>query len=281
MAAPDKTFSCFPNLPIELRLMIWRACLPHRVVELDWQFPSLLFEPACFKNDRITSHNAAPPLIAQVCRESRVVALENGAPLSKSVPLHERDAEDFVSHMVRESWFDPERSSIHLNWQPLADIKYQTYNWGDPARCVLWHAARTRSRRPSIVLAMLREFRLHEPRWSLKELAGILRNVEDLTIVLTLPVVVHAGPKQAAGFFGLLSDAPVQLVDLCDESRIRQFVTLGGTANTSTADDLIPNLVAEGLAEVQETVDTVFGKEEPRPTIHPAVMFRLCDRACI
>lgn len=35
LAENDATFHRFPDLPAELRLMVWRWCLPHRVVELD------------------------------------------------------------------------------------------------------------------------------------------------------------------------------------------------------------------------------------------------------
>ncbi|KAI1465920.1 uncharacterized protein F4812DRAFT_460899 [Daldinia caldariorum] len=74
--APQQKFTCFKNLPPELRLQIWEECLPsrsvpmhdstHRDVEADLEHTA---PPA----------GPLPPLIGRVCRESRDVALKHGS----------------------------------------------------------------------------------------------------------------------------------------------------------------------------------------------------------
>ncbi|KAI0475248.1 hypothetical protein GGR56DRAFT_504490 [Xylariaceae sp. FL0804] len=59
------TFSPFKRLPLELRLIIWEYCLPCRLlVPRQWG-------PFC---------SPGPPLLTQVCRESRSVAYQFGGP---------------------------------------------------------------------------------------------------------------------------------------------------------------------------------------------------------
>lgn len=38
------TFHLFPQLPVELRLAIWRKCLPHRASEIDIPLDKIVFE---------------------------------------------------------------------------------------------------------------------------------------------------------------------------------------------------------------------------------------------
>lgn len=73
------TFHLFPRLPTELRLAIWRLCLPRRVVELDYQRDDLFFgsPPPCAKNMAVTDANTRIPALSLVNREARRIALEN------------------------------------------------------------------------------------------------------------------------------------------------------------------------------------------------------------
>jgi len=70
----SRSFHRFPKLPPELRLHIWRFCLPRRLVEL---------EPGCTspnsgRRTRGKRVQSRPPAISAVCFEARLVALEHG-----------------------------------------------------------------------------------------------------------------------------------------------------------------------------------------------------------
>jgi hypothetical protein len=69
-------FPRFPDLPAELRVMIWSYCLPHRVVELDVS-PRTILAPVSCGFLWTTTLNGLPPLISRVCRESRAVASQS------------------------------------------------------------------------------------------------------------------------------------------------------------------------------------------------------------
>ncbi|KAL3703665.1 hypothetical protein TMatcc_010854, partial [Talaromyces marneffei ATCC 18224] len=95
MESSITTFHFFPKLPIELRLQIWRLCLPQRVYEKDNPFYPIVFRlldddgPSPCLLHQTTEANRRPPVITRVCRESRIVAQENGGyyeslPLSRS-----------------------------------------------------------------------------------------------------------------------------------------------------------------------------------------------------
>ncbi|KAB5578284.1 hypothetical protein GE09DRAFT_1089174 [Coniochaeta sp. 2T2.1] len=78
----------FPNFPAELRLKIWRFCLPHRVAELD--IPRYRFFDEEDKENSggcllefTTCANGAPPVLTRVCYESRIVALSRTRRLAR------------------------------------------------------------------------------------------------------------------------------------------------------------------------------------------------------
>ncbi|KAJ5833512.1 hypothetical protein N7474_001823 [Penicillium riverlandense] len=77
------TFPRFPDLPAELRLMIWSYSLPHRVVELDMSTQAIGPPLPCGLTLTSTL-NGLPPLISRVCRESRSVALQSRSMVSET-----------------------------------------------------------------------------------------------------------------------------------------------------------------------------------------------------
>ncbi|KAL3955840.1 hypothetical protein ACCO45_009859 [Purpureocillium lilacinum] len=106
------TFSQFSSLPTELRRLIWLHCLPSRVAAVD--IPRIGNDSwnAAFGEGNqeycllSTSHrNAAPPIVSQVCRESRDVALEVGHALAYG-----------VFQGLETVWVQPSRDVLHLNW---------------------------------------------------------------------------------------------------------------------------------------------------------------------
>lgn len=84
----SSAFHPFRKLPTELRLIIWRLCLPRRVHQLENPLDEFLFNvpredaPSPCNLSSTTWINGRPPVITRVCRESRAVAFETGDPRS-------------------------------------------------------------------------------------------------------------------------------------------------------------------------------------------------------
>lgn len=290
------SFPLFPRLPIELRYLIWRHCLPYRVLQLDAQLTRLTFEsdtydngsgPPCGYNEVIDWVNMSPPAIAAVSREARAVAHEHGATLTAAKhSAWTAHLDWFTAYPLDDGWADPTRDAIHLNWTPLSDIEWGFYELGDPVRSLLALAGR-RARQASFTLGMLQIFQnsrnasARHPyyRWTTTELADLLRGRDEWTVVVLRPYVVHATSQEAARLFGLLSDAPVQLVDLDDRILIKRYMALNNARETTWSSRLVAigqDQVEEAHAELKSAVEAVFGSDHPR--MRPAVMFRLCTR---
>ncbi|KAL4812586.1 hypothetical protein BDW67DRAFT_193582 [Aspergillus spinulosporus] len=286
MSASKGTFSLFPKFPPEIRLAIWRECLPHpHIMELDYQQEDIIWEeePPCRMNSKITSNNAAPPVISRVCRESRAVAFESGHPQRLPDP-NIPDTDYFCKYMPQHPWLDTARDVVHLNWEPWVDIDWQTYDMGDPVRCLLWYAALTRCREPSIMIGLLQTFRSRDNpdqphphyRWTRAELADLMRTRPNWIVIVLPPVVIHADAETGAGLFGLLTDARVQIVDADDEARLAEFNALGKTSNITLGGRVGQAELALAKEELRDAVNWFFGSEDEAPVMRPAVMFRLC-----
>ncbi|KAF5860550.1 hypothetical protein ETB97_001393 [Aspergillus alliaceus] len=171
----NNSFHYFLQLPLELRRLIWKHCLPYRIAEED--IPGFLLDgnesrQVCWA-DRITYQNAQPPLIAFVNSESRQVALEQGRSLK--VLLDGADGADPFDSLWRR---------YHGVYDPLTNEEaYGT------SICV--------------------------------------ESQSRLDIAMAA-VSLHITRKAAlkSGLFGLLGDAPVQIVDIDDEARSREFQAL-------------------------------------------------------
>lgn len=278
-------FTCFLRLPKELRLAIWRECLPHRVVELDYHIDDFTWEQTRCKNSwNVTTVNKAPPKITRVCRESRAVAHEHG----QRILAPESSRDDFLEWMVGKRWFDPSRDSIHLNWEPSSDIDWYPYNYAHPIHYLLAQVAGSRPRRASIMLGMLLtpEFRQcpEEPdpecRWTKTEFADLMRIREIWTVVILDPVMIHADLASVGNQFGLLGDARVQVVDASDEARITELLDLEKKPNVTIGLGFTLPALVEGKQKLRDAVNVIFGSEKDAPVMRPAVLFRLCTRKC-
>ncbi|RYP21211.1 hypothetical protein DL765_002350 [Monosporascus sp. GIB2] len=80
-------FTPFNKLLAEIRMLVWEAALPRRYISFECS-PAIL----------------GPPAIAQVCRESRAIALKNGSP------------HFFRAYAYYDcwTWYDPSRDSVFL-----------------------------------------------------------------------------------------------------------------------------------------------------------------------
>lgn len=227
-----RTFHRFPDLPKEIRDEIWRLCLPHRVVELDWPdfewyfsngYPTWLL-PLDDTRDkpqtwpcRLTPTsriNCAPPIISRLCHESRTLALKTGHLQTQT------GTERWVSFRLKTErfWVDRDRDVLHLHWHPFL---YGPVAWNplDPVEHLMSmsHSTAAVSICADLLDAIEQPKRQaimrlleHRPRWSI---CGAL-------------VVIHVTDEAAAvesGLWGTLGEERVVLVDGADVERLHRF----------------------------------------------------------
>lgn len=139
----DKCFHLFARLPTELRLEIWRLCLPYGVWQVDLEEDHIYYGIPLNNlgyDARIsptTKLNGVPPVITRVCQESRSVAKESGRVLTKDdfkdIPPDAIFVSSTTGGVVENFWVDTKRDSAHLNWSPCFEIEHT-----ENARVVLW-----------------------------------------------------------------------------------------------------------------------------------------------
>ena len=262
------TFLRFPDLPAELRVMIWSYCLPHRVVELDLS-PQALLDPVSCGLLWTSTLNGLPPLISRVCRESRAVALQSRPKISETddpaAPLWKSGSRIWQP-------IDPLRDIFHLNWEP----GWPTFHPRESSFFYLaWHAARV-ARGGSFMLNNLRFIEEHE-KDALKKMPS--------WIVVVRTIVIHASYRYAAstGLFGLLGDAPVQLVYVSEQDKVRAFLSLAEESQRKGHAFHPQNLRREFTKNEKDTIRWAISSRhlrESMPPIRTAIMFRLCTEMC-
>ncbi|KAI1080980.1 hypothetical protein F5B20DRAFT_538088 [Whalleya microplaca] len=280
MAAQDHVFHLFPRLPAELRLIVWRECLPHRVVELERPLSQIVFfkQPKHCTVEATTNQNSCQPVISRVCRESRAVAFETGGGLWAHYPDEDNNHWEHYFAM-RDPWFDTARDVVHMHYEEAYDVDFGHPNSGDPVRHVVWAAAQTKSGQASFNLDFLSPGYMYNQ----SQLADLLRLRSSWLVVVHI-VVVHMDLEAAAtsGLFGLLCDARVQIIDLRDKRRVDAFYDLA-LKNKRTTDPAGQPLdrasLASGITRLEDAVTDIY-KEKPAPAMHAAVMFRLCTQRC-
>lgn len=141
------------------------------------------------------------------------------------------------------------------------------------------HAARTESRRASIMLSLLQTFQHRHYRWIRLELADVMRARASWTVVNLLSITAHVDAESAVGrVFGLLADARVQLLEADDETRLYEFLALGAARNFTMGASFGPQDLLAVKEDQWDAVKAVFGSEDSAPVMCPAIMFRLCKR---
>ncbi|KAJ5176146.1 uncharacterized protein N7482_002023 [Penicillium canariense] len=271
-------FPRFPDLPAEIRLMIWRECLPHRVHELDSD-EFYATGPGGFARVcgllMTTQMNHRPPAISRVCRESRVVALQNRVRL----PYEEMLEEAFwASETILDGMIDPSRDSVHLNWEPW-DERFE--GEGYYLDYLAWHAANSQG--GSVGYESID----HED-------VAFLDSISNLVIVMR-KIIIHATSEYGArtGLFGLLGDAPVQLVDLSNEKRLKAYFDLAEETQKKGHVTFAQDLHRKPCEVLEEEFQKIMGRKYQRPfglrpgemppklpPLRGAIMFRLCTDMC-
>ncbi|KND86422.1 hypothetical protein TOPH_08952 [Tolypocladium ophioglossoides CBS 100239] len=236
MAIQSATFPQFPDLPAEIRQSIWFYCLPNRVAQKDGPlFLDFVMEEQKCWSPRASCQNASPPLIASVCRESRHVASRWGRILP---PKHH--------YNLASIWVQPRLDVLHINWIPAYDAYASAP--AEPLMMFFYEAALCLDRMPvSLAAENLHPFHLEPLPGDEADydypLVNIMNPIENdvqycyefgdrpaiSAISATLVFIcLHTTKAQAldSGLFGILGDAPVQLVDFDDEDRLRAFYSL-------------------------------------------------------
>lgn len=277
-SSAERTFHPFPKLPVELRLAIWRECLPHRVAELDTPSYQEVFSVENYKEPApcvlwyTSCRNSHQPLIALVCRESRAVVLETGywPGLQDDFPPEY----EWASGNMLDEWFDPTRDLPHVNYVP----GYEAHFGHDrsPLLDLAWQAARAR-RGGSLRLDFL--------RYCYEEDLEVIERLPSWVVVMRI-FVIHASRRFAAatGLFGLLGDARVQIVNVSEQAKVDAFFDLAKGCEhkgKATVRQNFQRVSAESLRqELKDVVIEQFGSLQRAPEMHPAIMFRLCTEMC-
>ncbi|KIH89498.1 hypothetical protein SPBR_07354 [Sporothrix brasiliensis 5110] len=266
MAALDAEFHLFPELPYEVRAAIWELCLPHRVEELEcphryirWPYIGCTLFSAHMANRR-------PPAISRVCHEARKIALQTGEAYARYVTsLAERfpvapdrmerynshkwympvDATRYQPHYTlgpgdgarggvdNALWTLPGRSSLHLNH--TEDYQYDTeitWELEEPVACLHWYAQHLRATSVSIMADLILPFYENSlrrgPVVDVPMIRALRRALSYAAVVLHVPIhLTSATVARQSGLFGLLGDAPLQLVNpATDWARVEQFKAL-------------------------------------------------------
>ncbi|KAI2627472.1 hypothetical protein GGS26DRAFT_599344 [Hypomontagnella submonticulosa] len=217
MAGPLQTFSLFPNLPLELRRMIWAECIPRRIVEIE---PELRSWP---KYKEIQSSN--PPLIARVCRESRDIARLFGSieyPRSLNMPI----------------WVDHGHDIAILNNRYLLDCYIYDEDHADPGIRKLVNSS-------DIPISIGHELVVHDgPRadsrtmWVLDRLAG-----RKTCSVVLFDMTIHLTHREAidSDLFGLFAEETTIHIGIKDG---KQLARLFDTYETAFVPKGMPDLSA-------------------------------------
>lgn len=242
-----RAFHLFPWFPRELRDVIWRACLPHRVVEIDIPLGSVAMgvwllgdhsdysgqdsgDEECNTHDvdrkgrgchmaRTTRINSAPPIISRVCRESRMVAFETGRLLRHE---HRKACEgpDIRPH-VDQQWFDPARDAVHLHYTiyllPDRGVRVE----GNPMRILHERVAGQRVR-ASLAYDYISCGGHRDIEWL--ESMALLEDLGEISVCLKVVCIhIDEGPAVQSGLFGTLGEERVVLVDALDHKHISKF----------------------------------------------------------
>lgn len=249
-------FHRFPDLPVELREMIWTLCLPHpRTCEIDVPSEAAVFDLCPYDDPspchlwHTTSINRSPPLISRVCQEARKVACRHGQLATfwpETNSYHpDNKFKPYIPRMNRTLWHDIHLDSVHMSWVPLLDSININHASDYPLdlligrvtqlthqRSVLssfWGLGR-RSSEPNSVDEAPMVLRVDDlaTRWpmspkSARELAA-LKNVSEWLVVMRT-IVVHCDARFAAhtGLFGRGGDARVQVVDVREHGLIEML----------------------------------------------------------
>lgn len=313
MSSAYDTFVLFQQLPKELRENVWRLCLPIRVCEIDTPTSDYMYgnqEAPCTLFDT-TIHNSLPPLVTQVCRESRSVAFKEGRKAARSPSVPSADftkwkADNLLSWT--NGWLDRISGIVHMNWTPIHNTDWgMEYEALAPVNYLLEAAISRSAGRASFIADWWTDFHWetppryvgefnseddnydralrHGPGKEEQSMIAAFSQLSACLVVLQI-VVVHTDTKIAAacGLFGPLGDAPVQVISMANEIDIDAYFHLArdceNQSPVSIRQDLTRRTLAQAKNRLRYAVVDWLGTEEMLSVMEPAIMFRLCTKMC-
>jgi hypothetical protein len=220
--------------------------------------------------------NGLPPVITRVCQESRNVAHESGGIVpddfyddSPADAVWVSPTSDGVADMF---WVDPKRDSAHLNWLPHYEAIYENCS-GSALACLAW-SSRQVVGSPSIMGGWFSAGCDHE-----EERFDVLYQVPSCWVIMHVSII-HANFREAAqsGLFGLLGDAPVQVVPLSNREKINALYRF---ADQLSSPGRLERLSPESLnLQFKDNIIKKMGSDRLLSKMHPAIMFRVCVSKC-
>ncbi|CAK7237877.1 hypothetical protein SBRCBS47491_010186 [Sporothrix bragantina] len=260
-------FHLFSALPYEIRSAIWELCLPHRVEEIEPPIQNLRWPYIVCALDAAYMANRRPPAISRVCRESRTIVLKTGESYTHfadalrsrfDLPPHRLGefADNYyvpvdttryqpsytcfpcdgeLESVDNAMWTQPGRLTLHLNHtedhQDPFDAQI-TWELEEPVAKLLFRAKHLRATSVSIMADLILPFCENNlrigPVIHVSMIRALRRAPSYNAVVLHVPVhLKSAVAARQSGLFGLLGDAPLQLVNpATDWARIEQFKAL-------------------------------------------------------
>ena len=182
----------------------------------------------CWGTSNAKNANNAGPRIAAVCREAAQVAREHRY-------IFDGDAR-FLGLNLETAWIQPRRDNLlHANWIWEVDDAERV----DFAR--LFAFAEDFGLQPSIMADHVYSYSLHQPfamepacvffpplerDECISQVAACLLHRCLTLVVCSMSIHVPEEAAMASGLFGLLGDAPVQMVDYDNESLLKEYGNL-------------------------------------------------------
>lgn len=207
MSTCHDVLHCFPLLPKELRLAIWKECLPRRVVEIDIA-SSMLTDTYC--DVWSTSlQNARSPLISRVCRESREVAVRHGVFLRNHLLDILKQPDWGTSNMLHDQWVNFETDIVHMHYdESYNDDEWP--NWGNRFR--FFHSAAKIAAGASITSSLVYDF--YTPTlFRYNEYYEELCRDEYQVVLKTVHVHLTEDQARRTNLFGITGEEVVKCVD--------------------------------------------------------------------
>jgi hypothetical protein len=109
-----------------------------------------------------------------------------------------------------------------------------------------------------------------------------LLNRRSKWMVVVDTVVTHASARTAAslGLYGLLGDAPVQIVGLTEHERIDAYYTLAEQCEHGATTNPSRQSVRRSGEKLEQGLKRLVTSGELTASLCPAVIFRLCPFKC-
>lgn len=227
-ASADTSFHRFPDLPLELREMIWENCIPSRLV-----FHGLKIHDRC--DIGLRQSQRRPPIISHVCHEARRVAFRHGSRITigtwYSGPSRALD-HPVPGRSEEKAWFDTRRDTLLLcqtrlkrpsayyalpmgtpNWLHISNDVVVAVKKSGRLRCIGPYSS-LRSIETRSVSDILGSDWLHGADM------GYVTKIYYLRLLAPLPAIVESG------LFGLFGENRAIAVDLDDADTFRALKKL-------------------------------------------------------